>query len=108
MDVAFRIVEPGRFAKTDPLPEGMVAFDKNGTGLFHVADLQLVGIGGRVIVLADNGGTLRVALRKVRGGEESKAAKVAIVKRGDSDSGRRCHPCRAAMCGGRERRRRSG
>lgn len=86
--MSFRIVEPGRFVKTDPLPEGVGALDANGVALFRAGDLGLVGVKERAVVLCDEAG-LRVAVRRCRKGEESKSVLVHFVKRGETDTNRR-------------------
>ncbi|MFH1746180.1 MAG: hypothetical protein ABIG44_03965 [Planctomycetota bacterium] len=88
--MSFVIVEPGTFEPVAALAEGEVSLGKRGTLLARVADLELVGIGNYSIILADTSGTLRLALRAVRDGEQDKSVACGVVTRkGGADSGRR-------------------
>lgn len=52
-----------------------------GTGLFHCADLGLIGVVDRVVVLADRA-TFRIAVRRPSDDEGAMSIPVAIVRKG--------------------------
>ncbi len=80
--MAFAVVEPGggRSAFFAALPEGSCSIAKGGMAMFHAADLSLVGIVDRAVVLADTG-TLRIALRPAVDGEEAVTVPCRPVRR---------------------------
>ena len=67
-----------------PLEAGEVSIAKTGFALFLLEDLLLVNIADQAALLADSGGTLRIALRRPRLPEdEGCVAEVRPLKRRD-------------------------
>lgn len=65
-----------------PLESGQVSISRTGVALFHRDDMVLVDIGDEVALLADTGGSLRVALRRPRLPEDADSVvRVATLKR---------------------------
>jgi hypothetical protein len=89
--VSFEVVPCGRWAPVDPLAEGEVSVCRSGVACFRTEDLVKAGIDRKpwAMVLAD-AGTLRVAVRAVRSGEEQQAVAVSqVTRKGGADAGRR-------------------
>ncbi|MGD8450696.1 MAG: hypothetical protein PVJ57_02660 [Phycisphaerae bacterium] len=88
--MSFELVESGDFGGGgEALAEGECSLRKGGKLVAHAADLALVNIGNYAMVMAD-AGTLRIALRAVRDGEEAKSYACSVVRRANkTDSGRR-------------------
>lgn len=78
--MAFKLYEKKQLA-FNPLEQGQVSIDRDGTARFLTEDLELVGIENSAIVLTDEL-TLRIAVRKPRPGEAGKAMSVAFVRKG--------------------------
>lgn len=88
--MAFEVVPPGQLCTAEPLPEGQCSIWRDGTLMFHQSDLDLVGVGAYVVVLADTE-TWRLGLRAVRDGEQPQSVAVTTVlsKRKRRDTQRR-------------------
>ncbi len=85
--MAFKVYEP-KTISFNPLQQGEVSLDKDGTARFLTEDLELVGIETSVIVLTDEL-TLRIAIRNPRPGESGKAISVTFARKGKTvDRGR--------------------
>lgn len=87
--MAFEVVTTAQSFFKPKLPAGMCSLVKSGALHLAASDVEAAKIGGRCVVLADPD-TLRIALRRVRSGEEDGAATVRVEKNKlGKDTGRR-------------------
>jgi hypothetical protein len=86
--MSFEIIEPGTNPIADPLPSGCCSIGAGGVLAAWQADLDLVAIRDRAVVLVDRDNS-RIALRACRDGEPGFRIAPVMRKREPRDTGRR-------------------